>query len=69
MAYVDLNPIRASLCNPPEASNHTRIKEGIAPSFNLKKVTDGEIKKHRLQRFDFSLKLLARFEGNLTFWK
>jgi hypothetical protein len=61
MAYVYLNPICASLCNTPEASNHNRIKEGISPSFDLKKATDGEIKKHRLQRFDFPLKLLARF--------
>jgi hypothetical protein len=43
MAYVDLNPIRASICNKPEASDHSSIIERIAPSFDLKKATDGEI--------------------------
>jgi hypothetical protein len=48
MAYVDLNPIRANLCNTLEASDHTSIKERIGPSFDLKKVTDDEIKQQRL---------------------
>ena len=66
MAYVDLNPVRADMCNTPEESNYTSIKERIAPIFDLKKATDDEIKQQRLQRFDLPLKPLAQFEGNVT---
>jgi hypothetical protein len=66
MSYVDLNFILASMCNTPEASDHTRIKESIAPSFDLKEATNGEIKQLRLQRFDLPLKPLAQFEGSVT---
>ena len=69
MAYVDLNPIRADRCNTPEASDYTSIKERLAPSFNLKKATDDEIKQQRLNRFDLPLKPLAQFEGNVTSWE
>jgi hypothetical protein len=66
MAYVDLNPIRARLCNTPEASDHTSIKERIAPGFDLNKASDDEIKQQRLQRFDLPLKPLAQFDDNVT---
>jgi hypothetical protein len=66
MAYVDLNPIRTSMCNTPEVSDYTSIKERIAPSFDLKKATDDEIKQQRLQHFDLPLKPLAQFDGNVT---
>ena len=55
--------------NIPEESDHTSIKERITPSFDLKKATDEEIKQQRLQRFDFLLKPLAQFEGNVTSWE
>ena len=66
MAYIDLNPIRADMCDTPETSDHTSIKERIAPSFDLKKSTDDEIKQQRLQRFDLPLKPLAQFDVNVT---
>jgi hypothetical protein len=71
MAYADLNHVCASMCNTPESSDHTSIKERIAPSFNLKgsskkKVMDEEIKKQRLQRFDLFLKPLIQFDDNVT---
>ena len=66
MAYVDLNPIRANMCNTPEELAYTSIKERISTSFDLKKATDDEIKKQRLHHFNVPLKPLARFEGNVT---
>jgi hypothetical protein len=66
MAYVDLNPVRANMCNTPEASDHTSIKERIAPGFDLNKAADEEIIQQRLQRFDLPLKPLAQFDGNVT---
>ena len=69
MAYVDLNPVRAEMCNTPEESDYTSIKERIVPSFDLVKATDEEIKQQRLQRFDLPLKPLAQFEGNVTSWE
>jgi hypothetical protein len=69
MAYVDLNPVRADMCNTPEASDHTSIKERVAPGFDLKKATDDEIKQQRLQRFDLPLKPLAQLDGNVTSWE
>jgi hypothetical protein len=47
-------------------SDHTSIKARIAPSLDLKKTADDEIKQQRLQRFDLSLKPLPQFEGNVT---
>jgi hypothetical protein len=61
-----LNPVRASLCNTLEASDHTSIKERIAPGIDLKKATDEKIKQQRLQRFHLPLNPLAKFEGNVT---
>jgi hypothetical protein len=58
--------INHSMCNTPEASDHTSIKERIAPSFDLKKATDDEIKQQRLHRFNLPLKPLAQFDGSVT---
>jgi hypothetical protein len=66
MDYVDLNPIRANMCNKPEASDHTRIKERIAPGFDLNKAAEEEIIQQRLQRFDLPLKPLAQFDRNVA---
>jgi hypothetical protein len=59
MAYVDLNPIRANMCNTSEASGHTSIKGRIAPNFDVLSAADDEIKQQRLQRFDLPLNSLT----------
>jgi hypothetical protein len=51
---------------PQSLKEITSIKELIAPSFDLKKATDDEIKQKQLQRFDLPLKPLAQYEGNVT---
>jgi hypothetical protein len=62
IAYVELNPIRASLFNTPEASDYTSINKRIALGFDLKIETDEQIKQQRLQRFDLPLKPLTILE-------
>jgi hypothetical protein len=54
------------MCNTPEASDYTSIKERIVPSFDLNKAADEEIIRQQLQCFDLPLKPLAQFEGNVT---
>jgi hypothetical protein len=50
----------------PVPAVRTSIKELIAPSFDLTKATDEEIKQQRLYRFDLPLKPLAQFDGNVA---
>jgi hypothetical protein len=52
--------------NTPEASDHTRIKERIAPGFDLNKTADEEIIQQWLQRFNLPLKPLAQFDRNVA---
>jgi hypothetical protein len=59
MAVLYLSSVRANMCKTPEASDHTRIKERIAPGFDLNKAANEEIIQQRLQRFDLPLKSLA----------
>jgi hypothetical protein len=61
-----IETLASSMCNTPEVLNHTRIRGSIAPSFDLKKATDDEIKQQRLQCFDLPLKPLAQFDGSVT---
>jgi hypothetical protein len=46
--------------------DHIRIKERIAPRFDLNKAADEEIIQEQLQRFDLPLKPLAQFDRNVT---
>jgi hypothetical protein len=43
MAYVDLNPFRIGLCKTTEASDHSRIKKGMAQVFDLKQASNEDL--------------------------
>lgn len=63
MAYVDLNPVRAAMAETPETSDHTSIKERVAPAFDLATAVKSQTEQQFLYRFPLALKPLSRFEG------
>jgi REP element-mobilizing transposase RayT len=67
MAYVDLNPVRATMAATPEQSKHTSIRERITPHFNLARALENnpDFNHQYIQRF--SVKPLATLEGNVKY--
>ena len=66
MAYVDLNPVRAGMAATPEDSEHTSIKERVAPQFDLERAVESQIELQALIAFSLPIKPLACFDGNVT---
>jgi len=66
MAYVDLNPVRAGMADTPESSEHTSIRERLAPEFQLQQAIDDQTKCGDLLDFKSPLKPLLPFEKRLT---
>lgn len=62
MAYVDLNPVRAAMADTPETSDHTSIKERLAPTFNLSEAIQTQTEQLFLRQFPVALKPLINFE-------
>ncbi len=66
MAYVELNPLRASMADTPETAEHTSIKERIKPTIDLKQAIQEQITNGQLIQFDGNIKPLMPFLDSIS---
>jgi hypothetical protein len=61
MAYVDLNPVRARIATTPETSEHTSIRERVAPTFDPAAAARSQFREGALPSFTTPIKPLLPF--------
>ena len=66
MAYVDLNPVRANMANTPETSDHTGIKQRIAPTMDLEAAIQQQLEQGQLLKFNGEIKPMLPFLNSIN---
>ncbi len=64
MAYVDLNPVRATMAPTPESSEYTSVRERIKPSLSWQRAVCDHITEYSLMHAQLMLKPLLPFRNH-----